>query len=146
MPVLGICNGFQILCEARLLPGVLTPNHGQRFICTDVDLVVERDGCRWTDDLPAGTTLRIPVKHHDGAWFLDDAGIERLVRNGQVVLRYATDVNGAAQRIAGVTNAAGNVCGLMPHPEHGVDALLGSTDGRRVLAGLFAVAGAPAPA
>jgi phosphoribosylformylglycinamidine synthase len=128
-PVLGICNGFQILCEAGLLPGVLTPNHQRRFVCRDVDLVVERES-PWIGNRPSGSTITVPVKHGDGAWFHPEEGLDELEANGQVLLRYAEDVNGATRRVACVTNAAGNVCGLMPHPEHAVDPLLGSIDGQ----------------
>jgi len=133
--VLGICNGFQILCEAGLLPGVLRPNHGGRFICRDVELVIERRSA-WTGGLEAGERLRIPVKHHDGAWYLPADRLDEVAE--AVVLRYAEDVNGASERIAGLVNATGNVCGLMPHPEHAVDALLGSTDGRLLIEALLA--------
>ncbi len=138
-PVLGICNGFQILCESGLLPGALTPNHGGRFLCRDADLVVERPS-PWTGTRPAGEVLRVPVKHHDGAWYAPPDEVRRLEARGQVLLRYAEDVNGAVDRIAGVTNEAGNVFGLMPHPEHAVEPLLGGTDGRSVFEGLIAAA------
>ncbi len=134
--VLGICNGFQILCEAGLLPGVLRPNHGGRFVCRDVDLVVEAPS-RWTGERPAGSRLRVPVKHHDGAWFVPGDGLEQALAGGQVLLRYADEVNGATGSVACVTTAAGNVCGLMPHPEHAVDPLLGSTDGRPLIEALM---------
>lgn len=135
-PVLGICNGFQILCEADLLPGILTPNHAQRFICRDVDLVVERES-PWLGSRPAGTTIMVPVKHGDGAWFHPEAGLDELEANGQILLRYAEDLNGATRRVACITNAAGNVCGLMPHPEHAVDPLLGSIDGQLLVGRLI---------
>ncbi len=135
--VLGVCNGFQVLCEAGLLPGVLRPNHGGRFVCADVELAVETPSA-WTGRAANGTTLRIPIKHHDGAWFVPDGDLERLVAGGQVLLRYAEDVNGATGGVACVRNEAGNVCGLMPHPEHAVDALLGSTDGRPLIDALLA--------
>ncbi len=137
VPVLGICNGFQILCEADLLPGILTPNHGGRFVCRDVDLIVQT-GSPWLGEREAGDVIRIPVKHGDGAWYHPDEGLADLEANGQILLRYAEDVNGATDRIACVTNAAGNVCGLMPHPEHAVDALLGSVDGRLLVGNLLA--------
>ena len=128
-PVLGICNGFQILCEADLLPGILTPNHGQRFICRDVDLIVQ-SASPWIGNRPVGESITVPVKHGDGAWFHPQEGLAELEANGQILLRYSEDINGATDRIACITNATGNVCGLMPHPEHAVDPLLGSIDGQ----------------
>ena len=136
-PVLGICNGFQILCEAGLLPGVLTPNHTRRFICRDVDLVVQAES-PWLGDRPVGASITVPIKHGDGAWYHPDEGLAELEANGQILLRYAEEVNGATDRIACITNAAGNVCGLMPHPEHAVDPLLGSIDGRLLVGRLAA--------
>ena len=136
-PVLGICNGFQILCEADLLPGILTPNHGQRFICRDVDLIVEA-ASPWIGDRPVGDTITVPVKHGDGAWFHPQEGLAELEANGQILLRYSEDINGATDRIACITKAAGNVCGLMPHPEHAVDPLLGSIDGQLLVGRLTA--------
>ncbi|MGI9116205.1 MAG: phosphoribosylformylglycinamidine synthase subunit PurQ [Gaiellales bacterium] len=136
-PVLGICNGFQILCEADLLPGVLTPNHGQRFICRDVDLVVQA-ASPWLGDRAVGDTITVPMKHGDGAWYHPAEGLAELEANGQILLRYSEDVNGATDRIACITNAAGNVCGLMPHPEHAVDPLLGSIDGQLLVGRLAA--------
>ncbi len=136
-PVLGICNGFQILCEAGLLPGILTPNHGQRFICRDVELVVEQESA-WIGNRPVGTTITVPVKHGDGAWFHPEAGLAELEAQGQILLRYSEDINGATDRVACITNAAGNVCGLMPHPEHAVDPLLGSIDGQLLVRRLIA--------
>jgi phosphoribosylformylglycinamidine synthase len=133
--VLGICNGFQILCEAGLLPGVLLRNAELRFICKDVPLVVERDDTPFTSRCARGDTLVIPVKHGEGRYLpppeLDPS---------QVVLRYATECNGSVDDIAGVCNAAGNVMGLMPHPEHAVDPLLGSADGALILASLVEAA------
>jgi phosphoribosylformylglycinamidine synthase len=136
-PVLGICNGFQILCEADLLPGILTPNHGQRFICRDVDLIVQRES-PWIGNRPVGDAITVPVKHGDGAWFHPQEGLAELEANGQILLRYSEDINGATDRIACITNAAGNVCGLMPHPEHAVDPLLGSIDGQLLVGRLIA--------
>ena len=136
-PVLGICNGFQILCEADLLPGILTPNHGRRFICRDVDLVVQADS-PWIGNRPVGDVITVPIKHGDGAWFHPTEGLADLEANGQILLRYAEDVNGATDRVACITNAAGNVCGLMPHPEHAVDPLLGSIDGQLLVGRLCA--------
>ena len=136
-PVLGICNGFQILCEADLLPGILTPNHGQRFICRDVDLIVQSESS-WIGNRAVGESITVPVKHGDGAWFHPQEGLAELEANGQILLRYSEDINGATDRIACITNAAGNVCGLMPHPEHAVDPLLGSIDGQLLVGRLIA--------
>ena len=136
-PVLGICNGFQILCEADLLPGILTPNHRRRFICRDVDLIVERQS-PWVGNRPVGSVITVPIKHGDGAWYHPDQGLDELEANGQVLLRYSEDVNGATCRVACITNAAGNVCGLMPHPEHAIDPLLGSIDGKLIVERLIA--------
>ncbi len=138
-PVLGVCNGFQMLCEARLLPGVLRPNHHGRFTCLDAPLAVER-ASPWLEGCAAGDEIVIPVKHHDGAWYASDETVVRLEASGQILLRYAFDVNGASARVAGLVNADGNVFGLMPHPEHAVDPVLGSVDGRAVIGGLVALA------
>ena len=139
-PVLGICNGFQVLCEAGLLPGVLRPNHHGRFVCRDVDLVVQHAGSPWLAGLAPGDVLRVPVKHHDGAWYAPPAEHERVEAAGQVALRYAENPNGALADVACITNEAGNVCGLMPHPEHAMDELLGPVGGRPLLEGLVALA------
>jgi phosphoribosylformylglycinamidine synthase subunit PurQ / glutaminase len=144
-PVLGICNGFQVLTEARLLPGVLRTNAGLRFRCQDVALHVERPS-PWLPGLSAGDVLTIPMKHHDGCYFADRATLDVLARRGQVLLRYEENPNGSVERIACVTNERGNVCGLMPHPEHAVEELIGSTDGRILLTGLLELAGSPAAA
>jgi phosphoribosylformylglycinamidine synthase subunit PurQ / glutaminase len=129
--VLGICNGFQVLCEAGLLPGVLLRNESLRFVCRDVPLVVERADLPFTTRCARGQELLIPVKHGDGRYMpppdLDPA---------QVVLRYRDNPNGSVDDIAGVCNEQGNVMGLMPHPEHAVDPLLGSADGALILASL----------
>jgi phosphoribosylformylglycinamidine synthase I len=144
-PVLGICNGFQVLCEAGLLPGVLRPNHAGRFVARDVELRVEQAGSPWLPGRATGDILRIPIKHHDGAWTAPDDVADTVEAAGQVLLRYRTNPNGSRGDVAAVTNAEGNVLGLMPHPEHAVDALLGSTDGRTILQGLLALAARPAP-
>ena len=135
-PVLGICNGFQVLTEAGLLPGVLRPNAHLQFRCQDVGLRVQRESA-WLPDLVAGDVLEIPVKHHDGCFFATSGQLEELDVHGQVLLRYVHNPNGSVESIACVTNVAGNVAGLMPHPEHAVDPLLGSVDGRILLRGLL---------
>jgi len=140
-PVLGICNGFQILCEAGLLPGVLRPNRQLEFVCRDVALRVERSGAPFTSRCSDGQVLVIPVKHGEGAWYADDGLLSELERRGQIVLRYVDDTNGSIGDVAGVRNEAGNVLGLMPHPEHAVDSLLGSTDGALALGSLVDAAG-----
>jgi len=135
-PVLGICNGFQILCEAGLLPGVLRPNASLSFTCRDVRLTVENADTLFTARCEPGQELTIPVKNGEGCWFADPALYEELESRRQIVLRYAEAVNGSIGDVAGVVNEAGNVMGLMPHPEHAVDPLLGSADGALLLAGL----------
>ncbi len=135
-PVLGICNGFQILCEARLLPGVLRPNRQLEFVCEDVTVRVENADPPFLRRCSVGQELVIPVKHGEGAWYADEGTFVQLAARGQIVLRYAGDVNGALGGVAGVVNEAGNVMGLMPHPEHAVDPLLGSGDGALLLAAL----------
>ena len=131
-PVLGICNGFQILCEAGLLPGVLLRNESLRFVCRDVPVTVERADLLFTTRCPVGGRLVLPVKHGDGR-YLPPPGLDP----AQVVLRYLDNPNGSVEGIAGVCNEAGNVMGLMPHPEHAVDPLLGSGDGALILASLL---------
>ena len=135
-PVLGICNGFQILCEARLLPGALRPNRQLEFVCRDATVRVENPNTIFTRRCAPGQELVIPVKHGEGAWYADHETYAQLVASGQIVLRYTQDVNGSLAEVAGVVNAAGNVMGLMPHPEHAVDPLLGSADGGPLLAAL----------
>ncbi len=139
-PVLGICNGFQVLCEAGLLPGALLPNVGLRFLCRQVDLEVVSAATPFTSRCSVGDRLSIPVKHTTGRYYAPDDRLDALEAEGQVVLRYAPgdNPNGSARDIAGVANAAGNVMGLMPHPEHAVDALTGSTDGLKLFAGMAA--------
>jgi phosphoribosylformylglycinamidine synthase subunit PurQ / glutaminase len=132
--VLGICNGFQVLCEAGLLPGALLPNTSLRFVCRQVDIEVVNASIPWTAGCEVGQTLSIPAKHTTGRYWAPDDVLDELERGGQVILRYAAghNFNGSARDIAGVTNAAGNVLGLMPHPEHAVDLLTGSADGLRL--------------
>ena len=134
--VLGICNGFQILCEAGLLPGILLQNETLRFVCRDVGVRVERDDLPFTARCSEGQRLSIPVKHGDGRWFAPPELVSELAANGQIVLRYTEPVNGSVGDVAGVCNEAGTVMGLMPHPEHAVDPLLGSADGALLLASL----------
>ena len=132
--VLGICNGFQVLCEAGLLPGALLPNTSLRFVFRQVELEVVNAGTKWTGACETGDRLSIPAKHQTGRYWAPDPVLDEIEANGQVVLRYATGnaFNGASRDIAGVSNAAGNVVGLMPHPEHAVDPLTGSADGLRL--------------
>ena len=139
-PVLGICNGFQILCEARLLPGVLRANHQLEFVCADARVRVENAGTLFTRRCHEGQELVLPVKHGEGAWFADEGTFMNLAARGQIVLRYVDDVNGSLGNVAAVVNDAGNVMGLMPHPEHAVDPLLGSADGGLLLAALVEAA------
>jgi len=134
--VLGICNGFQILCEAGLLPGVLRPNASLSFVCRDVRLTVERSDTPFTARCVAGQSLTIPVKHGEGCWFAPDELVADLLDRGQIVFRYAEPCNGSVADVAGVVNEERNVMGLMPHPEHAVDPLLGSADGALILASL----------
>ena len=131
LPVLGICNGFQILCEAHLLPGALTRNAGLRFITRDVQLTVTNATTAWTSAYATGQSLRIPLKSGEGAYAADQATLDELEASGRVVVRYAgATPNGAARGIAGICSEAGNVVGLMPHPEHAIDPLTGpSADG-----------------
>ena len=138
--VLGICNGFQVLCEAGLLPGALLPNTSLRFIFRQVELAVVRADSPFTRECVQKWPLSIPIKHTTGRYFAPDDQLERMRANGQVLLRYAPgqNPNGSLDDIAGVCNAAGNVFGLMPHPEHAVDPLTGSTDGLGIFASMRA--------
>jgi phosphoribosylformylglycinamidine synthase len=137
VPVLGVCNGFQILTEAGLLPGALMRNAGIRFVCRTVDLTVENSQSMFTSGYSAGEKIHIPVAHHDGNFFADDATLDRLEGEGRVAFRYAEPVNGSARNIAGVLNDAGNVLGMMPHPERMIEAVQGGSDGRRLFEGLI---------
>jgi phosphoribosylformylglycinamidine synthase len=130
VPVLGVCNGFQILTEAGLLPGALMRNAGIRFVCKEVALRVENSRSLFTSAYSADQVIRIPVAHHDGNYFADQATLDRLEGEGRVAFRYAEECNGSARDIAGVLNEAGNVLGMMPHPERAIEAAHGSTDGR----------------
>jgi phosphoribosylformylglycinamidine synthase len=144
--VLGICNGFQVLCEAGLLPGVLRPNASLSFVCRDVPLRVEQVDTPFTTRAELGRRLTIPVKHGEGCYFADEEQLAELDANGQVVLRYEENPNGSVADVAGVANRDGNVFGLMPHPEHAVDPLLGSSDGVLVLGSLVDAARERLPA
>jgi phosphoribosylformylglycinamidine synthase len=141
--VLGICNGFQVLCEAGLLSGALLPNPSLRFVCRQVELEVVNASTPWTNACERGERLSIPAKHTTGRYWAPDPVLDELEANDQVVLRYAAgeNFNGSARDIAGVCNRAGNVLGLMPHPEHAVDPLTGSEDGLKLL---LSAAGVPA--
>ncbi len=139
--VLGVCNGFQILTEAGLLPGALMRNANLSFICRDVDLVVENAQTMFSSRYDQGSTVRIPVAHHDGNYFADEATLDRLEGEGRVVFRYAQACNGSRRDIAGIVNDAGNVLGMMPHPERLIEAEQGGTDGKRLFEGLVAALG-----
>jgi len=143
--VLGVCNGFQILCETQLLPGVLLSNAGLKFVCRNVTLRVENSQSLFTSAYANGQTLSVPVAHHDGNYFADDATLNRLEERGQIAFRYCNqngqptadaNPNGSARNIAGIFNDTKNVLGLMPHPENAIDPLLGSTDGKPLFDGL----------
>ena len=127
--VIGICNGFQILCEAGLLPGALRKNQGLKFLCKWTDLIVENADTPFTLRAASGELLRIPINHFEGNWYCDEREFEALEERGQIVLRYADNPNGSLGDVAGVTNVDGNVLGMMPHPERACEALLGSDDG-----------------
>jgi phosphoribosylformylglycinamidine synthase subunit PurQ / glutaminase len=139
-PVLGICNGFQVLTEMGLLPGALMRNAGLDFVCRDVTLTVDNSQSAFTSAYDAGETITVPVAHHDGNYFADAETLDRLEGDGRVAFRYAERVNGSARGIAGILNAAGNVLGMMPHPERRIEAAHGGVDGRRLFEGLLALA------
>lgn len=135
--ILGVCNGFQVLTEAGLLPGALIRNQGIRFVCRDAPLTVVNDRTRFTKTYGADEAVTFPVAHHDGNYVADAQTLDRLEGEGQVVFRYADTCNGSARNIAGLVNDKGNVLGLMPHPERVVEAAHGRTDGRRLFEALL---------
>jgi phosphoribosylformylglycinamidine synthase len=130
VPVLGVCNGFQVLTEAGLLPGALMRNAGIRFVCREVPLIVENAQTLFTSGYSRGQRIVVPVAHHDGNYFADEATLDRLEGEGRVAFRYAGDVNGSMRDIAGVLSEAGNVLGMMPHPERAIEPAQGGSDGR----------------
>jgi len=132
VPVLGVCNGFQVLTETGLLPGALMRNAGIRFVCREVRLRVENAQSLFTSGYEQGEEIVVPVAHHDGNFFADDATLDRLESAGRVAFRYGEAVNGSARQIAGVLNDAGNVLGMMPHPERAIEPAQGGSDGRRL--------------
>jgi phosphoribosylformylglycinamidine synthase len=142
--VLGICNGFQVLTEAHLLPGALMRNAGLRFVGRDVGVRVENSQSAFTGRYQAGEEIVIPVAHHDGNFQADEATLDRLEGEGRVAFRYSEGVNGSARGIAGILNQAGNVLGMMPHPERAVEPAHGREDGRRLFEGLLEAVGQPA--
>ncbi|MXO63528.1 phosphoribosylformylglycinamidine synthase subunit PurQ [Qipengyuania oceanensis] len=138
VPVLGVCNGFQVLTESGLLPGALLRNANQTFICRTVELTVENAQSLFTSSYAAGETIRIPVAHHDGNYFADEQTLDRIEGDGRVAFRYRDTVNGSQRDIAGVLNEAGNVLGMMPHPERAIEEAHGGSDGRRLFEGAIA--------
>ncbi|MCC6925346.1 phosphoribosylformylglycinamidine synthase subunit PurQ [Novosphingobium sp.] len=136
VPVLGVCNGFQVLTESGLLPGALLRNAGMNFVCREVALTVENNQSLFTAGYSAGQQITIPVAHHDGNYFADAETLDRLEGEGRVAFRYAEQVNGSARQIAGVLNAAGNVLGMMPHPERMIEPAHGGSDGRALFENL----------
>ncbi len=135
--MIGVCNGFQVLTEAGLLPGALMRNAGLNFVCRDVALTVDNAQSAFTSRYAAGETVRFPVAHHDGNYVADAETLDRLEGEGRVAFRYAEPVNGSARNIAGILNAGGNVLGMMPHPERRIEAAHGGDDGRRLFEGLL---------
>ncbi|MEA2477140.1 MAG: phosphoribosylformylglycinamidine synthase subunit PurQ / glutaminase [Actinomycetota bacterium] len=139
--VLGICNGFQVLCEAGLLPGALRKNAGLKFMCRWVEVRVDNASTPFTSMAEEGRVLKIPINHFEGNWYADAATLSRMRANDQIVLRYVDNPNGSLDDVAGIVNETGNVFGLMPHPERACEALLGSTDGRVILGSMLERAG-----
>jgi phosphoribosylformylglycinamidine synthase I len=141
VPVIGICNGFQVLTETGLLPGALMRNEGLDFVCREVALTVDNSQSIFTSGYGAGETVVFPVAHHDGNYFADSETLDRIEGEGRVAFRYAEQVNGSARNIAGLLNPAGNVLGMMPHPERRIEAAHGGSDGRRLFEGLLEAVG-----
>ena len=137
VPLLGVCNGFQVLTEAQLLPGALMRNAAQHFICRTVPLKVENADSLFTSAYSQGETIHIPVAHHDGNYFAADDVLDRLEGEGRVAFRYGENSNGSRRDIAGILNQRGNVLGMMPHPERAIEADHGGSDGRRLFEGVI---------
>jgi len=137
VPTLGICNGFQVLTETGVLPGALMRNANLHFVCKDVELTVENTDTMFTSGYTAGSSISVPVAHHDGNYFADANTLDTLEGEGQVAFKYAADINGAQRRIAGITNAKGNVLGMMPHPERMIEPALGGSDGRALFTSIM---------
>lgn len=138
VPVLGVCNGFQVLTESGLLPGALLRNSEIRFVCRDALLIVENDSSLFTSKYDAGQKLLMPVAHHDGNYFADNDALDRIEGEGRVAFRYGEELNGSARDIAGVLNATGNVLGMMPHPERAIEPAHGGSDGRALFESVMA--------
>jgi len=135
--LIGICNGFQVLCEAQLLPGALRKNEGLKFLCKWSELRVDVKGTPFTERADEGQVLRVPINHFEGNWFADGPTLERMRANDQIALRYVDNPNGSLDDVAGITNERGNVLGLMPHPERACDSLLGSEDGALIFGSML---------
>lgn len=131
-PILGVCNGFQILLEAGLLPGAMRKNESLSFICKNVELIVENNQTMFSNEYDVGQTITIPIAHGEGNYYCDEETLKRLRRNNQIVFSYKENPNGSLENIAGITNEEGNVLGMMPHPERAVDSLLGTSDGLKM--------------
>lgn len=134
---IGICNGFQVLCEAGMLPGALRKNSGLKFLCKWVDLIVENDDTPFTSRAEKGARLRIPINHFEGNWYCEDSVLKTLQDNGQIVLRYGDNPNGSLDAVAGIANEDFTVFGLMPHPERACESILGSEDGKLILGSML---------
>lgn len=136
-PVFGTCNGFQVLTEAGLLPGVLKRNESLHFICKTIPLEVVNNQTKFTSEYEANQVLQLPIAHGEGNYYCDEVTLKELEENNQIVFKYQDNVNGSLENIAGITNKAGNVLGMMPHPERAMEELLGSTDGKKFFASIL---------